>query len=123
LRAEGDEGAAVPFDDGLESLDNEEGMDGWVFESREGGVAQTEAAYDDIEAGSFETGETESGEFFLDHVEEAGHEEGVAEFDFEDLETVQGADAAAAQCQGAERGGAVIEFGEVGGHEGGEAKG
>jgi hypothetical protein len=121
LRAEGDEGALVPVDDGSEGLDDEEGTKVGMAEGGDGGVAEAEAAHDDVEGGGsegVEGGEAEICKGYLYIVEEAGHEEGVAEFDFEDFEAIEGEEAATAEDEIAQGGFAVVELGEVGGHGG-----
>lgn len=116
--AQRDEAAAVPIDDSFEGIDDKEGADGGVAQGGHGGVAKTEAADDDVERAET-VGEAEIGEGDLDFVEEAGHEEFVAEFDLEDFEIVEDADAPTAQGQVAHVGGAEIEFLKIAGHPAG----
>jgi hypothetical protein len=71
----------VPSDDSAERFDDVKGPDAWVLEHRAGGVAESEAADDDVERRSGGFGEGESGELDLGFGEEARHEVLVAERD------------------------------------------
>lgn len=120
-RAERDEAAFVPFDDGGEGVDDEERSDGVVPERGGGGVAEAETTDDDVERAG-EVGQSEVGEGDFDVVEEAGHEELLAEFDFVNFEVIELRESAAAEGEVAEGGGSEVEFFEGAAH-GGDRRG
>jgi len=116
LRPERNETAPVPADDGLKRLDNEERTDSGMIERGERGVPQPKATDDDIQLGSLHGRQSQIGERDFDLMEEARHEECIAQFHLEDFQSIEGVDSPAAQDQLAERGLAVVEFSEIGAH-------
>ena len=96
LRAEGDEATLVPVDDGIQGLDDKERAQRCVLKGGDRGVAQTETTHDDIQVRPIEWRQPKIGERDFNLVEEARHEECVAEFHLEDFQSVEREDAAAA---------------------------
>ena len=116
LRAERDQSALVPIDHRFERFDDNERLHGWILQGRERGIAEPEAADHDIELGRGQPSQPEIGERDFHVVEEARHEKVVAKFYFKDLEAIKRQESPATQRQFAQRGLAIIEFGEVGAH-------
>jgi len=116
LRAERNEAAAVPADDLLKRLDNEERTDPGIFERGERGVTQAKAADNDVQIWSLRCRQSQIGQRDFDLVEEARHEERIAQFHLEDFQSIERMDSPPAQDQLAKRGLAVVEFGEVAVH-------
>jgi hypothetical protein len=112
--AEWDEFLFMPFDHGLEVIDDAERAHRILLQSGAGGVAQAEASNDDVELfageGFFSGRETEIGELLFHHGEEGGHEEGIAEDDLIDLLVLQREDGAFSQDKVSERGLLVVDF-------------
>lgn len=109
--AEGDQSAEVPIDHGVQRIDDDEGFQRRVFEGGCRCVSEAKTAADDVRAGGFSEGiESEVCEGDFDHVEEAGHEIGVAEFDFEYVKAVELEVSSALKNQISERSLAEIEF-------------
>jgi hypothetical protein len=76
----------VPRDDGTQRLDDRDGSDPLVLEGGDGGVAETEAADDDVEMLSADRREPEPGQLDLGNGEEARHEELLAELHLVDVD-------------------------------------
>ena len=85
---ERDEAALVPFDDGVEGLDDDQFAHRGMLECRDRRVAKAEPAHDDIPRSRIERREAEVSESDFDFVKEARHEEGFAQLHLEDLEIV-----------------------------------
>ena len=116
LPAQWHEAAAVPANNGFQSLDDEQGADAGVIKSRDGRVTQAQAADHDIVLADRKGSQAEIGKGDLDLVEEAGHEKGVAEFHLENLDVIEGSHAPAAEGQLAKRGMLEVEFCKFGAH-------
>lgn len=116
LRAERDQSALVPLDHRLERFDDNERLHGWILQGRECGVAEPETADNDIELRRGQRSQPEIGERDFHVVEEARHKKVVAKFYLKDLKAIKRQKPPATQRQFAQRGLAVIEFGEVGAH-------
>jgi hypothetical protein len=115
-RAERYEAALMPFDHGVEGIDDNQFAHRRMLERGDGGVAEPESAHDDIAWTGVEVGQAEIGERDFDFVEEARHEKVVPELHLEDFEVIQRPQAAAAEREVAENGFPEIEFGKVSAH-------
>ena len=115
-RAERNETALVPFDDGIEGLDYDQFAHCGMLQRRDRRVAEPEPAHDDIPRSRIERREAEVGESDFDFVKEARHEELLAQLDLEDFEIIHSPHAAAAQGKVPQRGCSEIEFGKISAH-------
>jgi hypothetical protein len=84
-RTDRHEAPAVPVDDGLERVDDDQLADARVDEDLLGGVAQAETADRDVEVGAVQPREGEPRHLDLGHREQARHEELVTELHLEDV--------------------------------------
>ena len=83
--ADGYEVAAVPVDDDVERVDDVEGAYSRVDERGTGGVAQPEAADEDVDLVRGDGRQTEFGELLLAVGEQAGHQPVARKDDLEDV--------------------------------------
>ena len=113
----GDEAVAVPGDDGFEVFDDVDAADAVVVEGGDGGVAEAEAADEDVAGLIVVEGlEWKLGEGGLALVDDAGHEELAVEGDLVDGCAAERGGAADAEDQLAHGGGLAVELLEGGGH-------
>ncbi len=86
LPAEWKQALSVPFDHFGQRVDHDQRIDGRVLQRGLRGIAEPEAADDDVESASLERRQSDTGERDFRDREQARHQELVAELDFIDIE-------------------------------------
>lgn len=114
------EALLMPFDDGCEEIDDNQGIDPRILQRGPRGVTEPETTDDYVQRVAIDRRETEIGQGDLDHMKQTRHEKFVAELNFINLQIIERDDAAPAEIEFAERRLAMIEFLKVEGHLPGE---
>lgn len=113
--AERKQSLLVPFDDLGKRVNHDQRSNARIFEHGERGVAEPEAADDDVEVVPIKGGQSEACQRDLGGGELARHQEGIAEFDFVDVDA-GGWLPAAPQAEHAHRGRTKIQLFEIHAH-------